>query len=96
MNENPQEIAQARKIGTYNALDRSRQYQGPGRAEPRELLRAVNEAWTKIRALEKDKLADRLAIAELKADKRRLWKLVLIVASLAGTLASGLMKLIAR
>lgn len=53
-NENekkPDAIAQAERLGTLNQIDRSRQYQEPNN---RELLRAVNEAWAKIRTLERE------------------------------------------
>jgi hypothetical protein len=58
----------AKAIGTYNVLDRSKQYT---REDPRELLRAVNEAWTKIRTLEKESTKKDAAIAELRSKLRR-------------------------
>jgi|SRR5579859_7074037 len=39
----------AQRVGTVNAVDRSRQYT---RADNPELLRSLNEAWSKIRLLE--------------------------------------------
>ena len=48
-------VIRAQQLGTYNAIDRSRQYEDVGSAT---LLRQVNEAWSKIRALEKS-LADK-------------------------------------
>lgn len=56
-------IEKARVVGTYNADNRAAQYTTP---EPRELLRAVNEAWTKIRVLEKERMADSAIIADLR------------------------------
>jgi hypothetical protein len=44
-------VQKAKAIGTYNALDRSRQYTQP---ENPELLRSLNEAWSKIRTCEKE------------------------------------------
>jgi hypothetical protein len=43
-------VQKAKAIGTYNALDRSRQYTQP---ENPALLRSLNEAWSKIRVCEK-------------------------------------------
>jgi hypothetical protein len=43
-------IEKAKKLGTYDALDRSRQYEGITEAERDQ---ALNEAWTKIRICEK-------------------------------------------
>ncbi|HZW05376.1 MAG TPA: hypothetical protein VFF58_00580 [Candidatus Nitrosotalea sp.] len=55
-------IERAKRLGTFNAIDRSKQY---AETDGRELLRAVNEAWTKIRHCEK-------RIAEKDADIARL------------------------
>lgn len=43
-------IERAKKLGTYNAIDRSRQYEG---IDDSERDRALNEAWSKIRTCEK-------------------------------------------
>lgn len=43
-------IPDPHKIGTFNAIDRSKQYT---RADNAELLRSLNEAWSKIRTCEK-------------------------------------------
>jgi hypothetical protein len=43
-------IEKAKQLGTYNAIDRSRQYE---RITDAERDRAVNEAWAKIRTCEK-------------------------------------------
>lgn len=61
-------IDKARVVGTYNALNRAAQYTT---ADPRELLRAVNEAWTKIRTLEKELAKKDAVLAELNARLRR-------------------------
>ena len=61
-------LEKARVVGTYNADNRAAQYTTP---EPRELLRAVNEAWTKIRVLEKELLKRDSAIAALREKLRR-------------------------
>lgn len=61
-------LARARNVGTYNALNRAAQYSN---AEPREVLRAVNEAWTKIRALENSLTQRDAKIAELRSKLRR-------------------------
>jgi septal ring factor EnvC (AmiA/AmiB activator) len=61
-------LDKARVIGTYNQINRAAQYT---REDPRELLRAVNEAWTKIRTLEKELGKKDAAIAELRDKLRR-------------------------
>ena len=61
-------LEKARVVGTYNADNRAAQYTTP---EPRELLRAVNEAWPKIRVLEKELLKRDSAIAALREKLRR-------------------------
>ena len=61
-------LDRARVIGTYNQVNRAAQYT---REDPRELLRAVNEAWTKIRTLEKELGKKDAAIAELREKLRR-------------------------
>ena len=58
----------ARVIGTYNQVNRAAQYTV---ADPLELLRAVNEAWTKIRSLEKELGKKDLAIADLRDRLKR-------------------------
>jgi predicted nucleic acid-binding Zn-ribbon protein len=56
-------IDRAKAAGTYNALDRSRQYEQVSNAE---LVRAVNQAWTKIRHLESEGTRKDADIAALK------------------------------
>ena len=56
-------ISKAQNLGTYNALDRSQQYQG---VETPELLRSLNEAWTKIRNLEREGCTKDSEILSLK------------------------------
>jgi hypothetical protein len=60
--------AKARVVGTYNQVNRAAQYTV---ADPRELLRAVNEAWTKIRNLDKELSKKDAAIAELRNKLKR-------------------------
>ncbi|HEX3941601.1 MAG TPA: hypothetical protein VHX11_08985 [Acidobacteriaceae bacterium] len=43
-------IALAKKLGTYNQIDRSKQYEG--RYSNELLLKSSNELWAKIRTLE--------------------------------------------
>lgn len=77
-------IEKAHQCGTYNAVNRARQYD---EADPRQLLRAVNEAWAKIRNCEKELAKRDLAIAELQNKLARLQfvniALTAIVTSLA-------------
>ena len=56
-------IIRARELGTLDAIDRSKQYDEP---DPREVLRAVNEAWAKIRRCENELTKKDAAIAELR------------------------------
>ncbi len=58
----------AKALGTYGALDRSKQY---AETSPRELLRAVNEAWAKIRTCEKTLCQRDAEIAALKQKLER-------------------------
>lgn len=51
----------AHRLGTFNAIDRSKQYT---RADNAELLRSLNDAWTKIRTLEAASLKKDTVIAE--------------------------------
>lgn len=57
-----------KRIGTYNQIDRSKQYT---RADNGELLRSLNEAWSKIRSLEATNLRKDAVIAELHSKVRR-------------------------
>lgn len=57
-------------LGTYNQVDRSRQYT---RADNDELLRSLNEAWSKIRLLEAGRAKDAVIIAGLHQNLRRKW-----------------------
>lgn len=50
-----------KRIGTYNQIDRSKQYT---RADNSELLRSLNDAWSKIRTLEAASLRKDAVIAE--------------------------------
>ena len=61
---NARAIALAHQLGTFNAIDRSRQYEDI-RDNPNELLKTINTAWSKIRSLEKDRDAKTREIAEL-------------------------------
>lgn len=52
-----------KRIGTYNQVDRSKQYT---RADAPELLRSLNEAWTKIRTLERALILKEKEIGDLR------------------------------
>lgn len=80
---NPAE-SKAKAIGTYNLIDRSRQYT---RDDPRELLRAVNEAWTKIRSLERGLTERDTKIAELREKLKRVQFLNVALTSIITALA---------
>lgn len=76
-------IPDPKRIGTYNQIDRSKQYT---RADNPELLRSLNEAWSKIRTLEAANVRKDAAMAELRAQRRsdRMW-IKIIGAALAIT-----------
>lgn len=80
--ENP--TAKAKAIGTYNLLDRSRQYT---REDPRELLRAVNEAWSKIRKLENEGTRKDADLAQLREKLRRMQYVNVALTSIITALA---------
>ena len=61
-------IENAKRLGTYNAIDRSKQYAETDNAA---LLRAVNEAWSKIRNCEKSLTARNNDIEQLRKKLRR-------------------------
>src|ERR1035438_1120956 len=46
------EIERAHRIGTYDKIDRTPQYEGPDRARPGALLKSQNELWNKTRKVE--------------------------------------------
>ncbi len=65
-------IEKAKQAGTLHAIDRSNQYT---RADNAELLRAVNEAWAKIRICEQSIRAKDTQITELHQKlKNYKWK----------------------
>jgi hypothetical protein len=80
-------LAKAQKLGTLDAVDRSRQYQ---ETDSRELLRAVNEAWSKIRTCERELGKKDAAIADLKSRLRivnlKFWLCSIAVLVEAGTI----------
>ena len=62
---------QAHRVGTVNQVDRSRQYT---RTDNIELLRSLNEAWTKIRILENGARNDQVTIAKLHKRLGSKWR----------------------
>jgi predicted nucleic acid-binding Zn-ribbon protein len=77
-------VAKARELGTYNALDRSKQY--PLDTQER-FRKAVNEAWTKIHRCEHRLAEKEAAIAELKRQVRRYKAQIAVLGGLIGALA---------
>lgn len=79
---NVQDSENLSKLGTLNALDRSKQYT---RASNEELLRSLNEAWVKIRVHERELAAKDKLIAELSRklgeskDLARRYRIITIV-----------------
>jgi hypothetical protein len=61
-------VERAKEVGTLNQVDRSRQYTRP---ENPELLRSLNEAWTKIRLLENGRRQDGRIIDALQGRLKR-------------------------
>lgn len=55
-------------LGTYNMVDRSKQYT---RADNPELLRSLNESWSKIRSLQTQLTQKDHAIAQIRSDLKR-------------------------
>jgi len=55
------EIERAKRLGTYNKIDRSKQYEG--RYSSEALLRSDNYQWQRLRRLENVRLRDGLIIA---------------------------------
>lgn len=86
-------LAKAKVIGTYNVLDRSKQYT---REDPRELLRAVNEAWTKIRSLERELVKRDTSIAQLQDKLRRVQIVNMTLTSIITALAVKGLEFLAR
>lgn len=76
-------ITKAHAVGTFNAIDRSKQYANPDHAE---MLRALNEAWSKIRRIETLSDEKDVTIRDLKDQlgkklrRNRLWNTALICA----------------
>lgn len=77
-------LDKAKKVGTLNAIDRSKQYD---EADPRALLHAVNEAWTKIRNCEKSLNAKDSEIAQLRAKLRKVHYVNVTLTSIITALA---------
>ena len=61
-------VERAKEVGTLNQFDRSRQYTRPDNPE---LLRSLNEAWTKIRLLENGRRQDARIIDGLQGRLKR-------------------------
>ena len=90
-------IEKAKKLGTLNQVDRSKQYE---HMTVPELMRAVNEAWAKIRICEKaialrDQEIDRLH-AKLRRYQVKHTVLVAIITGLAWEGVKALTVLVLR
>lgn len=59
-------IERAKRLGTYNQIDRRAQYDGPDRAQPGALLDAVNVQGNYIRQLQADKDRMQRSLMNLK------------------------------
>jgi hypothetical protein len=77
-------MEKAKRAGTLNAIDRSKQYD---EADPRILLRAVNESWSKIRNLENANTHKDSEIAQLRAKLRRVQYVNVAMTSIITALA---------
>jgi hypothetical protein len=76
-------IARAKRIGTYDQIDRRAQYDGPDRAQPGALLEAVNALGTHTRGLKAD--ADRMQQDLMNLKLRN----AVVVAVITAVLARG-------
>jgi len=74
----------SKTCGTYNQVDRSRQYT---KADSPELLKSLNDAWSKIRLLEAAGLRKDSAISKLHARLGREWVGYLVSAAVAALTA---------
>lgn len=81
-------IERAKLLGTYNLVDRSRQYQS---ASHGELVEQVNEAWAKIRRCEHE-LTKRDQVIDQLHNKLKIyrWKYTALVAVVTGLAWEGL------
>jgi hypothetical protein len=61
-------IGKARALGTLNEIDRAKQY---SEANTSDLLRSLNEAWSKIRLVEAANIRKDAEIAQLHAKLNR-------------------------
>jgi len=61
-------MADPKLSGTWNAIDRSKQYT---RADNGELLRSLNEAWSKIRKMENSLIKKDVEIGVLRGKIQR-------------------------
>lgn len=87
-------IDRAKAAGTYNAMDRSRQYEA---VTEKELIRQVNDAWTKIRSHEKTTATKDELEAIRKQLESRIWhRIVVIVAAAEFTLIVMLLEKYAK
>jgi hypothetical protein len=74
----------AQKLGTVNQIDRAKQYT---RADNPELLRSLNEAWSKIRALEAARAEDAKIIDRLHKKLGSQWRHNLVTALISAATA---------
>lgn len=77
-------IPDPQKLGTYNQIDRSRQYT---RADGPELLRSLNEAWSRIRGCQQELAKKDLAIADLRNKLNRSQVANVVLTSIVTALA---------
>jgi hypothetical protein len=83
LRDNTSAIERAKRLGTYDQVDRTAQYSGPDRALPNILLEAVNVQGNHIRALQSE-------TGKLRRDLMRVKiKHAVVVAVIAAVLARG-------
>lgn len=86
-------ISKAHLVGTFNAIDRSKQYQG---VTQEELVNQVNTAWAKIRVCEKSITSKDARILDLEQKiKRYRWANIALTSIITGLAWEGLKALVA-
>lgn len=76
-------IDRAKRLGTFDKIDRHAQYDGPERAHPLALLAAVNAQGNHIRALQSEKERMQEKIANLRLRNSVIVALVTAIATAA-------------
>ena len=79
-----QATQKAKEVGTYDQVDRSRQYSD---ASQIDLLRSLNDAWSRIRILQTENSKKDLAISQLHNKLKRSQTVNIALTAIITTLA---------